>query len=421
MLKQLAAVTLTGLTIFASTIGTAHASTTPDVSYATSATYSALTNRPALGYNTWYEYDASINQADILAQAQALVSSGLAGSGYKLVALDDGWQAPSSSDNGAMTWNTTEFPNGIPWLAQQLHSMGLYLGIYTAIGSHTCADSGAFPGAWGNFQADANLFKSWGVTYVKVDECGGYPSGTTNASLTAAYKSFGTYLHDDDLAYSEELPVYAGDASPSNPNWGPDIAASSTFANYWRVAPDESSSAPAMTTILGHLAADLHLHGYAGPGHWNDLDMVVTGNTERFSYWTGAQDLSQLEVWAMEASPLLVSSDIASWVGTAKGDQYISALRNSVMLAIDQSGSQAAKEFIYGTYEVVEKPADGGTSVLLINTGTTTKSYEIPFSYFGISAGTESVRNVYGSTVTTNKLRDTLGPDGTALFVLKDV
>jgi alpha-galactosidase len=233
---------------------------------------------PVMGYNTWYQYGAGATEGQVLQQARYLVSSGLAAAGYDTVNLDDGWMAASRTNGGALTWNTTRFPDGIPWLASQIHALGLKFGIYEAIGTRTCQNlpgSGGTTASGNHYAQDAQTFADWGVDFVKIDECGGLPSGTTLSSLTTAFQQYGADLRADHPAvvYSEELPIY----ELGQPDFTQAVQSSSTFANMWRVAADESPADSASDTILGHLTADLHLHAFAGPGHWNDLDMLVPG------------------------------------------------------------------------------------------------------------------------------------------------
>ena len=97
----------------------------------------AAAQLPVMGYNTWYQYDRSVTEADVLTQARAMKSRGLQAAGYNLITLDDGWQGTTAAQRKAgvnLTWNRAEFPHGIPWLARQLHALGFKLGIYTAMG-----------------------------------------------------------------------------------------------------------------------------------------------------------------------------------------------------------------------------------------------------------------------------------------------
>lgn len=361
---------------------------------------------PVMGVNTWYEYRTAADEADVLDQARLLVSTGLAAEGYDFVDLDDGWMSASRTSAGALTWDTSKFPDGIPWLAATLQSMGLKLGIYTAIGSRTCQN---FPGSWGHYAQDAATFASWGVDLVKVDSCGGMPSGTTEAAAAGDFSEFGADLKGDNpnVVYSQELPVpYIGTAM-----YGPAVQASRASAYDWRVAEDESTVNSASYTIMYHLTADWHLHGYAGPGHWNDLDMLLTGNP---AYnWSLAEDESQLSVWAEEASPLLVSTDLATL-----SPAQLAALGNKHLIAIDQSGAQAADGISVGHVEGLVKPdPEGGMAVLLANDGTGTASAKFSLAQVGLTARHAEGDNIWtGRTTGFTGVAVTLGAGQTELI-----
>lgn len=375
----------------------------------------ASTGGPPMGYNTWYQFDSGINETNVLQQAGELVSSGLAGDGYSTVTLDDGWQGTSSATRTStqpLTWNPQSFPHGIPWLAAQLKSMGLNLGIYTAIGKNTCTDSGHLAGSYGHYAQDAATFASWGVTFVKVDSCKGLPAGTSDAQLTSDFSQFGGYITSRGMTYSEELPVLLPVGSAQ---YFAAIAASSQFANMWRVAPDENFTQSPSFTILGHLADDLPLHGYARPGHWNDLDMLVPGVPAAHPFdWSLSSEESQLSVWAQEASPLILSTNIGS-LNAAE----LAALKNPDMIAIDQSGSQAPVSVSSGNILAVIKGADGGYSVLLANTGSFAQhaSFTLPALHVkytharDLNVWTRSTGGLTGVSVT-------LSPGQTYLLVL---
>ena len=370
--------------------------------------------RPVMGYNTWYEYGAGITEARVLAQAQAMESDGLAAAGYNVIALDDGWQGTTAAARAAgasLTWNATDFPHGIPWLAGQLKSMGFRLGIYTAIGKNTCTDHGALAGSYGNYSGDAALFARWGVTFVKVDSCGGMPAGTKLAALLADFQQFGKYIEAAGMGYSEEAPVGMPVGSPQ---YLTAVAESSKIANAWRVAPDESWVDSERTTVIGHLNDDLPLARYASPGHWNDLDMLVPGEVDAHPFkWSVTDEQSQLAVWAMEASPLLLSTNV-----TGLTPAELAPLVNPAMIAIDQSGSQASHQGLSGSIRYLYKGADGGMAVMLANTGSGTAGIALPLSQAGLSSANAKIRDVFARSTVSNKLRATLAPGRAALYVL---
>ena len=394
-------ISATAAAAIASFSGVAH-SATPSVA-----------QTPPMGFNTWYEYNGAGSEATVLAQAHELVSTGLAKAGYVYVNLDDGWLASARTSNGTLTWNRTLFPHGLPWLAGQLHSLGLKFGIYEAIGTQTCEH---FPGSWAHYTQDARTFASWGVDFVKIDECGGLPTWMTPAKLIQEFQQYGADLRaaNPNVVYSQELPIYTLPSKPGDltTNFLNAIEASSQFANMWRVAADERTSQPATYTIFGHLDADLHLHGFAGPGHWNDLDMLIPG-VPKF-HWNFTDEQSQIDVWAEEASPLIISTNVATLTQTE-----LSALENPAMINIDRSG-QAPSEFMTGNTEVIFKNyVGGGKAVLLANRGTGTVTSTIPVSKFGFS-GTARVYNVWtNKTQITSHVAYALAPGQTALLVLQ--
>ena len=402
MRKRIAAVAASLITAVAGAVSVtapaAHADSVTRADSVTHADTSAFGQLPVMGYNTWYQFAAGVNESAVLQQAQFLVSSGLAAAGYDTVNLDDGWLASSRTSSGSLTWNTAEFPHGIPWLASQIHALGLKFGIYEAIGTRTCLGlpgSGGTTASDNHYAQDAQTFAAWGVDFVKIDECGGLPSGTTLSSLTSAFQQYGADLRaaNPNVVYSEELPIYTMGQS----DFTQSVQSSSTFANMWRVAPDESTADSASDTILGHLAADLHLHAFAGPGHWNDLDMLVPGTPAAHPFdWSLTDEESQLSVWAEEASPLLISTNL-----TTLTSAELAALKNPDIIAIDQSGSQAATAITSGHIEALFKKADGGTAVLFANLGTGTGTGNFTLSQLGVSASIAQGYNVWKNETTS--------------------
>ncbi len=365
-----------------------------------------------MGYNTWYRYHGG-SESVVLAQAHALVSSGLAAAGYVSVNLDDGWMAATRTAAGGLTWSTHLYPHGLPWLATQIHGLGLKFGIYEAIGNRTCQH---YPGSWAHYKQDASTFAQWGVDFVKIDECGGLPSWITQATLTQEFQQYGAALRAANpvVVYSQELPIAAMPRTPGTMTAAflDTVKSSSRSANMWRVAADEKYTQPAAYTIFGHLDADLHLYGFAGPGHWNDLDMLLPG-VPAF-HWNLTQELSQLGVWAMEASPLIISTDVGALTAAE-----VAALKNPVMINIDRSG-QAPAAFMSGSLEVVSKNyLGGGKAVLLANRGTSAISGTIAVSKFGFT-GPASVRDVWaGTTHTVSSVPYRLQPAQTILLVVQ--
>ena len=369
-------------------------------------------SRPVMGYNTWYQFRTNITESVVLRQAQLLVSSGLAAAGYNCVNLDDGWMAAERAANGELTGDAAKFPQGMAWLAGQLHALGLRFGIYTAIGTRTCQ---SLPASGGHYEQDAQTFASWGVDFVKVDDCGGLPAGTTVDALTEHFRQFGAYLrqYNPAVVYSQELPIH----QIGKPSFFSAVRSSAEFAHMWRVAHDEYplTHDDASPMILGHLAADLALHPFAGPGHWNDLDMVAPNYPA--SGWTLEDLHNQLSVWAMEASPLLISADIA-----ALPPAGLEALKNPHMIAIDQSGQQCSTVIMNENIEALIKPdPQGGIAVLFVNLGPDTSTGSFSLSQFGITSERATGHNVWtGATENLTGVSVTLEAGQTLLWQIKE-
>jgi alpha-galactosidase len=368
---------------------------------------------PVMGYNTWYQFRTGISEAEVVRQAQLLVSSGLAAAGYNCVNLDDGWMAAERAANGELAWDAAKFPHGMPFLADQIHALGLRFGLYTAIGTRTCQ---SLPGSWAHYDQDAKTFAAWGVDFVKVDDCGGLPAGTTVAELTEHFRQFGACLrtYNPAVIYSQELPIH----QIGKPAFLAAVRASAEFAHMWRVAHDEYplTHDDAAPMILSHLMADLPLHSFAGPGHWNDLDMVAPNFPA--SGWTLADLHNQLSVWAMEASPLLISADIGALPPAA-----LAALKNPHLIALDQSGEQCSAMIASGHIEALMKPdPTGGIAVLFVNLGTGPSTGRFALSQFGIAAAKASGDNVWtGETTIFDEVSVTLAEGQTTLVRLRAI
>jgi alpha-galactosidase len=387
-LSTAASLTVAALTAAPATAApAAHQGSSPAAGHS----YNGLALTPPMGWNDWYQYRCGVTQADVLANAQALVSSGLAKLGYDYVNLDDCWMAPARAADGQLQADPTRFPDGIAWLAGQLHAMGLKLGVYESFGTTTCQGK---PGSYGHYQQDADTFASWGVDFLKFDYCG-VPAGTTSASLEADYDQMSKALvaTGHHIVFSEELPVAAGDANPANPDYLPYVAYSSQIANMWRVAQDETTTYD--STVFGHLANDLPLSGYAHPGAWNDLDMLLPGTT---GYdWNLIQEETQMSIWAEMASPLIASSDLTSMTADTKA-----VLGNKAVIAVDQDplGKQGKLVAQQDGVDIVSKPlADGDIAVLLANTSSDTQTVSTTARAAGLhAAGAYSVRDLWANT-----------------------
>ncbi|MCX5208324.1 ricin-type beta-trefoil lectin domain protein [Kitasatospora sp. NBC_00240] len=392
----------------------AQASTT-----ATSASGSALAVTPPMGYNNWASTGCSTNNPNagdvgpsetlILNQAASLVSSGLAAKGYQTVTIDDCWMTHSRGADGNLVVDSAKFPNGMAYIGQQLHDKGLKFGIYEDIGNWTC---GGFPGDYGQFQQDADLFASWGVDYVKLDGCN-MPSADNNlAGYAKDYAAFAAALKNNashrDMVFSNSAPAYFSIGPSDLGNWYSIVDASSSASQLWRSGYDVkmAHAGGSAWTKTGNQAGVLTQYGYntelarySGPGNWNDPDFLIPDQL------TDAETRSQIALYSVTSSPLILSTDVTNLSAAA-----LSALNNSDVIAVDQDAlgagavrmSDGPANSSSGT-ELVAKPlSDGSLAAVVLNKGSATQAgYSLSLSALGLDTATSgctyTVKDLWGN------------------------
>ena len=303
---------------------------------------------PPMGWNSWNKFACDVNEQTVRDTADAMVASGMRDAGYQYVVIDDCWHGPRDA-NGFITADAQKFPSGIKALADYVHARGLKFGIYSDAGRLTC---GGRPGSQGHEYQDALTYARWGVDYLKYDWCS---TGDRNAQEGYAVMA-------DALRSSGRAIVF------SMCEWGtakPWLWAKNT-GNLWRTTGDiwDSFSVKDPKRDWAHPVTDIvdqnePLWTYAGPGHWNDPDMLEVGN----GGMTAAEYRAHFSLWAMMAAPLIAGNDIAHMDETTR-----SILLNKEVIAVDQDalgvqGHRVAKD---GTSEVWTKPLTGGGVALLL-------------------------------------------------------
>ena len=259
-----------------------------------------LSKTPQMGWSSWNKFQGNIDEDIIKSIADAMVSSGLRDAGYIYVNIDDCWHGKRDS-NGFIQADPKHFPHGIKALADYIHARGLKLGIYSDAGSETCAGR---PGSLGHEYQDALQYARWDIDYLKYDWC-----NTTNINARGAYQLM------SDALRAAGRPIFFsmcewGDNNPWR--WARDIG------NSWRIGPDiwcSFDSTRVFPTYVQYSVLDCinkndSLRSYAGPGHWNDPDMLEVGNG-----LTVNQDRAHFTMWCMMASPLILGNDVRSEMG----------------------------------------------------------------------------------------------------------
>ncbi len=272
---------------------------------------------PPMGWNTWNTFGLEINEQLILESARALLSSGLREVGYEYVVIDDSWALPQRDADGRLVADPQKFPRGIRALADDLHAMGLKLGLYSCVGNMTC---GQFPGSNAYEFEDAASFADWHIDFLKYDYC---------------YKP----MHEDGrllyLRMATALANCGRDILFSACSWGADDTHNwikTTGAHCWRSTVDIFDS---WESIRNLAKQQKELAPYNGLGCFNDMDMLVVGMNGNgnvgLSGCTATQYKTHFSFWAFMGSPLMIGCDIRSM-----SPQTADILKNRELIAINQ-------------------------------------------------------------------------------------
>ncbi|MFF0021838.1 NPCBM/NEW2 domain-containing protein [Streptomyces sp. NPDC005496] len=300
---------------------------------------------PPMGFNNWNSTGcrSEFNEDMVKGIADIFVAKGLKDAGYRYVNLDDCWALPTRDADGKLVPDPARFPNGVKAVADYVHSKGLKLGIYTSAGTRTCSNVG-FPGALGHEYSDARQFADWGVDYLKYDNCNnqGVDAKTRYTTMRDALKATGRPIVYSICEWGENKPW----------EWASDVG------HLWRTTGDISDNWGSMLSILKQ---NLPLAPHAGPGHWNDPDMLEVGN----GGMTDTEYRSHFSMWSVMAAPLLIGSDLRT-----ASDATFGILGNKEVIAVDQDplGKQGTVLSSTGGRWVVGKEMkDGSRAVALFN------------------------------------------------------
>ncbi|WP_329361368.1 NPCBM/NEW2 domain-containing protein [Streptomyces sp. NBC_01483] len=321
------------------------AAPTPTEAPATPALAGGLALTPPMGFNNWNSTHcrAEFNESMVKGIADLFVAKGLKDAGYQYVNLDDCWALPNRNADGKLVPDPARFPNGIKAVADYVHAKGLKLGIYTSAGTKTC-DSVGFPGALGHEYSDARQFADWGVDYLKYDNCNnqGVDAKLRYTTMRDALKATGRPIVYSLCEWGENKPW----------EWASDVG------HLWRTTGDINDSWGSMLSILKQ---NLPLAPYAGPGHWNDPDMLEVGN----GGMTDTEYRSHFSMWSVMAAPLLIGSDLRK-----ASPATFDILDNKEVIAVDQDplgkqGTVLSSEG--GRWVVAKEMKDGSRTVALFN------------------------------------------------------
>jgi alpha-galactosidase len=345
---------------------------------------STLAPTPPMGWNSWNHFYQHVTDANVRAAADAMVANGMRDAGYVYVNIDDGWQGARRPD-GTIQSND-RFPD-MKALADYVHARGLKLGIYSSPGLKTCAK---FEGSYGHEAQDAKTYAAWGIDYLKYDLCSfgdmltsaGHGDQAAPAAFAAQQQAYRT-MHDALVATGRPILFSLCQYGMSNVwEWGPEVG-----GNLWRTTGDISDNYDRMA-LIGFSQAGLSR--YAGPGHWNDPDMLEIGN--------GGMALDEyrthMSLWAILAAPLLAGNDLSHMK-----PEHLAILENKDVIAIDQDslGKQGDRVSAVGPDEVWTRPMSGGReAIALFNRGELAHTMSVNLRDLGIPSGAH-IRNVWAN------------------------
>ncbi|KAK9665972.1 hypothetical protein RND81_14G150300 [Saponaria officinalis] len=308
-------------------LGTTHAArvfpnnvTSHDVSQRRHLIENSLGRTPPMGWNSWNHFGCDINEKIIKETADAMVSSGLSALGYEYINIDDCWAEANRDSQGNLVPKKSAFPSGIKALADYVHSKGLKLGIYSDAGERTCSKT--MPGSLGHEEQDARTFASWGVDYLKYDNCEnkGISAKQRYPLMSKALKNSGRQIFFSICEGGREDPA----------TWAKDIQ--DNWSRMVTIADENDKWA-----------------SYAGPGGFNDPDMLEVGN----GGMTKAEYRSHFSIWALVKAPLLIGCDLRSI-----SQETLELLSNKEVIAVNQDvvGVQGKKVKKNGDLEVWAGP-----------------------------------------------------------------
>ena len=333
--------------------------------------YNGLAKTPPMGWNSWNKFARQVNDQVVREIADAVARNGMRDAGYVYINIDDTWEGSRDSQGNIET--NEKFPN-MRSLADYVHGKGLKLGIYSSPGPRTCA---GFEGSYQHEEQDAKTYASWGIDYLKYDWCSA-SQVYESSSQPAAYTKMGQALLHSGRPIVFSLCQYGQE---NVGEWG-----AKAGGNLWRTTGDIRDTWQSMSNI--GFDQQPGREKFAGPGHWNDPDMLEIGN----GGMNDTEYRTHMSLWSLLAAPLLAGNDLRS-----VPPDVLEILTNKEVIAIDQDpmGAQAKRVFKEGDLEVWSRPlADGSHAVGLFNRGAETARVTAKWSDIGIT-GTKTVRDLW--------------------------
>lgn len=356
--------------------------------------FDSLALTPPMGWNSWNKFACNVDENLIKQMADAMVANGMKDAGYTYLNIDDCWHGDRDS-LGFIHPDPKRFPSGMKALADYVHSKGLKLGIYSDAGSQTC---GGRPGSRGYEFQDAQTYAAWGIDYLKYDWC-----NTEGLRAEGAYKTITAALRKAGRPVVLSICEWGNDKPWT---WG------QTVGHLWRTTGDIYNCFDCINDhgtwkswgVMQILDKQEGLRQYAGPGHWNDPDMLEVGNGRL----TTGEDRAHFGIWAMIAAPLIAGNDLRSMSAQTKD-----VLTNKEVIAVNQDplGVQALKFAVRDSVEIWLKPLQADEwAVAFLNRSVSPKTVDFNWQHETVK---DTVSKREFNAAATYKLRD--------LYLKKDI
>jgi len=312
--------------------------------------YEGLALTPPMGWNSWNKFACNVDENMIKQMADAMVSTGMKDAGYTYINIDDCWHGERDS-LGFIHPDSKRFPSGMKALSDYVHSKGLKLGIYSDAGSQTC---GGKPGSRGYEFQDAQMYAKWGIDYLKYDWC-----NSEGLKAEGAYKTITAALRKAERPIVLSMCEW-GQSSPWT--WATNVG------HLWRTTGDITKQWEGVKSmgnwhalsVMKILESQDTLRKYAGPGHWNDPDMLEVGNGMPVN-----EDKAHFTMWVMIAAPLISGNDLRNMSAETK-----EILTNKEVIAANQDplGIQGFRYASKDSLETWIKPLKGGDwAIIFLN------------------------------------------------------